>query len=131
MIETGNAGIEANGHPGSTGAVSCGKARAAACASAAVVMKRISVLVSVVASLLAVPLFAGENKEPVKEKEATALTEEEKEMMKDREILENLALLNNLEEIKFLDLLNAMDPQWSDKDGSVIPEEKSIEEPKP
>jgi hypothetical protein len=80
---------------------------------------------------MAVPCFGYEKKEPEKEKTAPAMTEEEKEMLQDREILENLVLLQNLDEIKFLDLLNEMDPQWTEKDESVIPAENEEEEPKP
>ena len=46
------------------------------------------------------------------------LTDEEKEIISNREMLELLPLLQNLDKIKFIDLLNEMEPDWSEKEES-------------
>ncbi len=61
------------------------------------------------------------------------LTKEEREILKDRELLDNLVLLQNLDTIEFIDILNAMQPDWSldrDKQGVTTPNlpEKTSEE---
>ncbi len=94
-------------------------------------IKRSCVLIPVFVSLLAVQSFGYQEKAADEEKEKPVLTQEEKEMLEDREILENLALLKNLETIEFMDLLNEMDPDWSESDEAVIPEEKEEEGQKP
>jgi hypothetical protein len=93
-------------------------------------MKRFNFLIPFVALFLAVPSFAYQKQAEEKEEKVPEMTDEEKEMLRDREILENLVLLKNLDTIKFLDLLYKMDPDWSEKDESVIPEEKEEEDQK-
>ena len=94
-------------------------------------IKKFRVLIPVFISLLAVHSFGYQEQAPEEEKKEPALTQEEREMLEDREILENLALLKNLETIEFMDLLNEMDPDWSESDEAVIPEEKEEEGQKP
>ena len=90
-------------------------------------MKKYSVLIPMVILFLAVHSFAYQQKEPEEGMQQPALTEEEKEIMNDREMLENLALFENLDAIAFLDLLNEMDPDWTDKDEPVLPEKEPEE----
>ena len=94
-------------------------------------IKGFHVLIPVFVSLLAIHSFGYQEQAPEEEKKKPVLTQEEREMLEDREILENLALLKNLETIEFMDLLNEMDPDWSESDESVIPEEKEEEGQKP
>jgi hypothetical protein len=94
-------------------------------------VKRVRVLIPVFVSLLAVHSFGYQEPAPEEEKKEPVLTQEEREMLEDREILENLALLKNLETIEFMDLLNEMDPDWSESDEAVIPEENEEEGQKP
>ena len=91
------------------------------------IMKKFTVLIPMIVSFLAVHSFAYQQKESEEEMQPPALTEEEKEIMNDREMLENLALLENLDAIAFLDLLNEMDPEWTDKDEPVLPEKEPEE----
>ena len=90
-------------------------------------VKKFYVLIPMIVSFFAVHSFACQPEEPEKKAPPAAMTEEEKEMMNDREMLENLALLKDLDTIAFLDLLNEMDPEWSEKDESVLPEEEPEE----
>ncbi len=92
-------------------------------------IQRFCFLIPVVFFLLTVHSFAYQEKELKEENPPTALTEEEKEMLEDREMLENLALLENLDAIAFLDLLNEIDPEWSQRDEPVLEGEKPKEEP--
>lgn len=48
-------------------------------------------------------------------KKSPDLTEEEKEIVKELELLENLTLLQDLETIDFLDILNEMNPEWAEE----------------
>jgi len=74
------------------------------------------------------PLFleASAYQQPEKDTEnpPTELTDEEKEIIKDRDILENLALLQDLDKVEFIDILNALDPDWSESEESDEPAEK-------
>jgi hypothetical protein len=91
--------------------------------------KRFYVLIPLIpmfVSIFAVHCFAYQQKDAEEKTPPPAMTEEEKEMMNDREMLENLALLKDLEQIAFLDLLNEIDPEWSEKDESVLPEEEPV-----
>lgn len=92
-------------------------------------IKKFCFLIPVIFSLITVHSFAYQEKELKEEKPPPALTEEEREMLEDREMLENLALLKNLDAIAFLDLLNEMDPEWSERDVPVLQEEKPEKEP--
>lgn len=55
-------------------------------------------------------------KEPATEaKKSADLTEEDKEIIKDLDLLENLTLLQDLDSIDFLDILNGMNPDWAEE----------------
>ncbi|MBN2319382.1 MAG: hypothetical protein JXR49_09915 [Acidobacteria bacterium] len=94
-------------------------------------IKRFYVLIPALILLLTARSFGYQEKVPEDKKTVPALTDEEREILKDREMLENLALLKNLETIEFMDLLNEMDPDWSERDEAVIPAEKVEEGQKP
>ena len=55
------------------------------------------------------------------------LTDEEKEIINDREMLEILPLLQNFDRIEFIDLLNEMEPDWSEKEDPDKSEGKNEE----
>jgi hypothetical protein len=67
------------------------------------------------AALLLTPAFSSENDTAAKAKKSAGLTEEEKEIIKELELLENLTLLQDLEAIDFLDMLNEMNPEWAEE----------------
>jgi hypothetical protein len=136
MMEAGKSRMEEKINAISIRTVSCKGLRTVSCAAAMGVfpirmIKRLYVLIPVFFSLMAVPSPGYQEQAPEEEKAETVLTDEEKEMLEDREILENLALLKDLETIEFMDLLNEMDPDWSESDEAVIPEEKEEEGQKP
>lgn len=68
------------------------------------------------AALLLPSAFAF-GKEPAdkESKRSPDLTEEEKEIVRELELLENLTLLQDLETIDFLDILNEMNPEWAEE----------------
>ena len=91
-----------------------------------VVLRRF-ILVPLVLSPLVLHAIPAQEQEQEAKKPPPALTDEEKEIISNREMLENLPLLQDLDRIEFIDLLNEMDPDWSEKDDSDDPEEKKEE----
>lgn len=66
------------------------------------------------AALFVPPALSFGNDPAAKAKKSPGLTEEEKEIIKDLDLLENLTLLQDLEAIDFLDILNEMNPGWTE-----------------
>ncbi|MEJ2109519.1 MAG: hypothetical protein P8Z37_06320 [Acidobacteriota bacterium] len=85
------------------------------------------VLVAVLALPLLLQASPLQNEDPADSKPDAKLTEEEKEIIQDREILENLALLQDFDAIDFLSLLDEMDPDWSETEESTEPAEDNEE----
>ena len=87
-------------------------------------VRRYVILVSVVL----IPMFLQASPYQKQEQKAkdppSKLSDEEKEIINNREMLEILPLLQNLERIEFIDLLNKMEPDWSESEKSDGPEEK-------
>ena len=85
------------------------------------------ILVAALALPLVLQASPQQKEEPTGKKTDAKLTEEEKEIIQDREILENLALLQDFDAIDFLDLLDEMDPDWSESEESTEPAEDKEE----
>jgi len=85
----------------------------------------------ILASVVIIPLVLQASPYQKQKQEAkdppSKLSDEEKEIINNREMLEILPLLQNLERIEFIDLLNEMEPDWSDSEESDGPEGKKEE----
>jgi len=74
---------------------------------------------------MVLPVFPYQEQEQKAKNPPPELTDEEKEIINNREMLEALPLLQNLDKIEFIDLLNEMEPDWSEGDESdVLKKEK-------
>ena len=71
-------------------------------------------MISAVALPSFLPAAPGPQNSPKGKGETAKLTLEEKEIIENRELLENLMLLQDLDAIDFLDILNEMEPNWSE-----------------
>ena len=89
------------------------------------------ILVAVVLSPLILQTIFAQKQEQEAKNPPPSLTDEEKEIISNREMLENLPLLQDFDRIEFIDLLNEMEPDWSENDDSDDPEEKKQEGNKP
>ena len=89
------------------------------------------ILVAVVLSPLVLQTTFAQKQEQESKNPPPTLTDEEKEIISNREMLENLPLLQDFDRIEFIDLLNEMEPDWSENDDSDDPEEKKQEGNKP
>jgi hypothetical protein len=78
-------------------------------------------LIPVMILTLTPQVFSYWNEEEAAKNSTPEMTEEEKEIIRDREILENLVLLQNLDAIDFIDLLNEMEPDWLESEESDNP----------
>ena len=78
-----------------------------------VVLRRF-ILVTVVLSPLGLQATFAQKQEQEAKNPLPTLTEEEKEIISNREMLENLPLLQDFDRIEFIDLLNEMEPDWSE-----------------
>jgi hypothetical protein len=85
------------------------------------------ILVPVVLSPLVLQATFAQKQEQEAKNPPKTLTDEEKEIIDNREMLENLPLLQDFDRIEFIDLLNEMEPDWSENDDSEDPEEKNQE----
>jgi hypothetical protein len=91
------------------------------------VMLRRFILVPLVLSPLVLQATPAQKQEQEAKNPPPTLTDEEKEIISNREMLENLPLLQDFDRIEFIDLLNEMEPDWSENDDSDDPEEKKQE----
>lgn len=89
------------------------------------------ILISVVIFPPALPASPYKGQEQETKEQLSKLSDEEKEIINNREMLEMLPLLQNLERIELIDLLNEMETDLSDSEESVGPEEKKEEGKKP
>lgn len=91
-----------------------------------VALRRYILVPVVLSPLVLQATFAQKQEQEAKNPQQT-LTDEEKEIIDNREMLENLPLLQDFDRIEFIDLLNEMEPDWSENDDSEDPEEKNQE----
>ena len=94
-------------------------------------IQRCLILIAVIAFPLFVHVSPCRSQESKAKKPPPELTDEEKEIIKDREVLENLTLLQNIDKIEFIDILNEMDPGWSESEPTDKPVEVKEEGNKP
>jgi hypothetical protein len=95
-----------------------------------VVLRRFILVPVILSPWVLQATFAQKQEQEAKNPPQT-LTEEEKEIISNREMLENLPLLQDFDRIEFIDLLNEMEPDWSENDDPDVSEEKKQEGKEP
>jgi hypothetical protein len=87
-------------------------------------LRTVTLLLSMILTAVS-PLLACKESKSNEQKKTVTLTEEEKEMLQDCELLENLELLQSLDKIRYLELFTDLDQKT--EESPAVPAKKKTE----